>query len=510
MISKKSPIHFFFSAAIAVWAGFHAFGAVEHSGALPEGYRQLEFIQGDGKTAYFETDFTPCPSTDKIEAVVSVSDWLADLPTVFMAWASNAANAWGLFLRQSGGFRFDYGNESVKTAQPRLEMQVGVPYVFTIADGVLTCSGGIAGETKPTPFAGNAGGVMRIFAYKTGAVGHYGTHRLHSLKIWRNDTLIHDLVPALDEQGAATLVDVCDSPLTLTRYGTFASDLTVADIEPQPCPAGGQDCRPRVVVRAGYGAKLREGVDYTLAYANNTKSGLATATVTGIGAHAGKTASVRFAILPADKKRVEWMQGDGLSAYVETGFTPYPARDKVEAVVSIPNWNESNHSTIFWATTKGLQNGWGLLTVKNGGFWFPYGTAETGGKGDQSRTMADDMPYAFTIQNYSIVCSGGIDGQVKTSAFASDTAAAGGPIVFFAYNYSTGFSGHGTHKLHSFKVWRDGVLIHEFVPVIDENKDVTLFDASTEDAALTLTRHGSFTAGPIVKSRLSGMTIIFL
>lgn len=492
---------------VSAFAALVVFGFTRTAFAeLPDGYRKLEFIQGDGKSAYFETDFTPCPATDKIEAVVSVSDWLADLPTVFMAWAANASQAWGLFLRQSGGFRFDYGSD--KTVQPRLEMQVGVPYVFTIADGVLTCSGGIAGETKPTPFVGNAGGVMRIFAYKTGAIGHYGTHRLHSLKIWRNDVLIHELVPVLDGQNVATLVDVCSSPLTLTRYGTFASDLTVEDIGPQLCPAAGSDSRPRVVVRAGYGAKLKEGLDYTLAYANNTKSGLASVTVTGIGAHAGKTASVRFAILPADKKRVEWMQGDGSSAYVETGFTPYPARDKVEAVVSVPDWSV-NHLTVFWATTTALQNGWGLLTVKDGGFWFPYGTAETSGKGDEKRsTMVADSPYVFAIQNNSLVCSGGIDGQVKNPSVFSTPDAAGGPLVFFAYNYTNPkFSGYGTHKLHQFKIWRDGVLIHWFLPVIDKTRTVTLFDAATEGEALTLTHHGSFTAGPVIKPQ-SGLILL--
>lgn len=41
---------------------------------LPDGYRKLEFIQGDGKSAYFETDFTPCPATDKTNNERSVHE----------------------------------------------------------------------------------------------------------------------------------------------------------------------------------------------------------------------------------------------------------------------------------------------------------------------------------------------------------------------------------------------------------------------------------------------------
>lgn len=57
----------------------------------------------------------------------------------------------------------------------------------------------------------------------------------------------------------------------------------------------GRPLRPEVMVCA-LGSVLREGVDYTLSFANNTEPGTATVTVTGRGLCAGTTATASFEI----------------------------------------------------------------------------------------------------------------------------------------------------------------------------------------------------------------------
>ena len=88
----------------------------------------------------------------------------------------------------------------------------------------------------------------------------------------------------------------------------------------------GKDIKPSLVVKDG-STNLTEGVDYTVSYANNKNTGIATATITGIGKYSG-TQTKAFRIIPSKVNNVivknryqsaitlSWTQnGGGITAY---------------------------------------------------------------------------------------------------------------------------------------------------------------------------------------------------
>ena len=199
-------------------------------GMIPEGYTEIEYIQGDGSSSRILTDYVPQPNIDKIEAVVS-------FPTVDKTstiWctrgATSSTDSWTVFMVNDSGYKFrlDYGTSKNGYASP-LNVTAGVKYTITAEDKRIDVTGG----TQPASYeyskssSFTAGGPISLFAsYWNGTgnnVDHYGKHRLYSFKVWRSGELIHYFVPCKDSNGAATLVDICFSPATLIKSGTFGA-----------------------------------------------------------------------------------------------------------------------------------------------------------------------------------------------------------------------------------------------------------------------------------------------
>ncbi len=177
--------------------------------ALPAGYTQCEFIQGNGSNARIVTDYTPTPNYDKIEAVVSFpAGTLNQTQTIWCSRGATTTTAtWTLFVLNSSGykFRFDYGSTTGTALTPVLS-DTDVKYTVTADGNVFTWSGG-NGQTYTRIADFTAGGPLMLFAsYYNGTgnnLGNYGKHKLYSFKVWRSGTLIHNLVPVVRESDSA-------------------------------------------------------------------------------------------------------------------------------------------------------------------------------------------------------------------------------------------------------------------------------------------------------------------
>ena len=172
--------------------------------ALPAGYTQYSYIKGDGSSARIVmNDYTPTPNQDKIEAVVSFpAGTLDQSQCIWCARGASGANSWTMFMTISGGtnLRFDYKTAGTNFAASLSDTDV--KYTFTAAGPVFTWSGG-AGKTYSKVADYTADGPVMLFArYSDGVannLGSYGKFKLYSFKVWRSDTLIHNLVPAVRE-----------------------------------------------------------------------------------------------------------------------------------------------------------------------------------------------------------------------------------------------------------------------------------------------------------------------
>lgn len=205
------------------------FAAVSASAALPDGYVELRAIQGDGTSAYIATGYIPKPNIDRIEAKFRIDVRTGANSTLFCSRivTTAAINAWTIFSNLTTlGMRFDYLNnkDNFKTGFTNGQMvELSVSSnVVTFADGSTLVSG-----NPYDPYFTEAGSQMFLFGANQNAstaVSNWSKDILYSFKVYRNDVLIHDYVPAKrSSDGKIGLYDVVDDVFftNASPYGSF-------------------------------------------------------------------------------------------------------------------------------------------------------------------------------------------------------------------------------------------------------------------------------------------------
>ena len=191
---------------------------------LPDGYAPADWIKGDGETSDVSLDFIPNPQTDKVVIKLAITKG-AHKMFAFSAREDSKVAAWSLNLvadASSGNYllRLDYASEQVQqTTKPLLAPET--VYTCTLDRNELTCSNGKTVKATEVPGFDAAGGNLHLFC-TPGNTTSVGDFRLYSFQIYRNDVLIHDLVPAFDANGKPVLVDV-EGSLSVTMKGTFTA-----------------------------------------------------------------------------------------------------------------------------------------------------------------------------------------------------------------------------------------------------------------------------------------------
>lgn len=452
--------------------------------ALPEGYTPVGYVQGNGTDAYFVTDFKPNPQTDKMEFEIEVMSFAYD-ETLFSARANSQSDSWTLYLSSGGSaMRYDYAR--TKNTLSNRRRMVGTRYIFTVENNVFSWSGGEGAAPAAVSTFTQTSDVLQLFAANNnGTSSTFGRFRLFSAKIWRSGELIHNLKPVLDAQGNATLYDdVASGQLTVTRHGEFRSGKVFSfNLPPQPLPASGGACpHPTVTVGA---ATLAEGSDYQLSWSDNGAPGRASITVTGLNGYAGIEEISRFTVLPSGAQVATSIKGDGVATFIETGLSLNPQTDIIAAVLSFDD--NTAHGAVFSARSGTGGTPWALL-LGSDNFRYDYKSAGS----TQYRIFDTGSIYTFAAENNVLVWS---HGEGATASKDTSFVTPGGNLAIFAAQYSSapgGYNNLGNYWLSSFRIWRSGELIHDLVPIVDENNRVTLCD--NVDNPLTLTIHGAFRA----------------
>lgn len=71
------------------------------------------------------------------------------------------------------------------------------------------------------------------------------------------------------------------------------------------------------------------------------------------------------------------------------------------------------------------------------------------------------------------------------------------PIYLFGANFSGALNGAGKGKIYFFKLWQDGILIRDFIPVLDKDGVPCMYDL-VEHKFYYNAGTGDFVAGPII------------
>ena len=457
------------------------------SAALPEGYTRLQYIQSvrSGSTRIV-TNYTPQPNNDIIEAVfepvvtnVTQAIWCA-------RGKSATTSTFSLFLI-GDKFRYDYGDGTTATGTPFGMAEPGAVYSVVASNNVVTVNGVVGQTFEPVTYT--AGNPLMLFGryhnVTSQNLGDYADIKLYSFKVWRKGELIHNFIPCTDANGAATLYDAGTSPCTIAKEGTFtAGNAYVGAFEVEEVPNQVRltsAVTPEPVVKdPATHETLVKDQDYTLAYANNDTAGTATITITGKdgSAYAGKSETVYFNIY----QRTKSVNATG-SQYVSTGIVPGPTT----AVEMHFNTTNCAKNTIFFGAGPWNQD-------KTYQF---YQNAEH-----------TDGYYYFRGGNTSlgVRCENGMDASISISTDAADncrfqigrlvttktvalTYTGSDPLCIFS---GKGGANKSNFILYSFKMWKDGELVRDYIPVRGSN-NVGLFDCVE---AKLYVGSGTLIAGP--------------
>ena len=170
----------------------------------PAGYTRAECIQGDGRTCDVETDFIPNPQTDRFVFEVEFTEVSHNM-FVFCARRAAKDASWSLNVQAGYKLRFDYSSQQI---QDTTAYEPNVRYACEVASNVLSYASSEGSRTLTAtadPSFTEAGSALHLFC-APGNSASIGDFKLYSFKIYRNNALIHDLVPALNALGLKTLM----------------------------------------------------------------------------------------------------------------------------------------------------------------------------------------------------------------------------------------------------------------------------------------------------------------
>ena len=293
-------------AGLAAVAGFVIRFGFERLG----GYEPVDYIYGDGVSAWYETDYVPQPQTDRIVLDATLPELNANLGL----WCSRDATdsqhlkAYMPLYVHGTGLQFLY---DVGQTRPQSTALAGLTrYSFELyrnqlqwtLDGVpytLTATGNPNFLT-----AGGAVDLSAIYSVHSDATrSAYSSQKIHSFRVYRDGVLIHNCLPVRDANGEAFLYDTCENPMRLVKHGTFTAGAECRRGLVQPIPVqhyvGEREYHPSVTVTdAATGEDVSSSFD--LAYSDNTAPGLGRATLTGKAGTAfeGQRTDMMFKLVP--------------------------------------------------------------------------------------------------------------------------------------------------------------------------------------------------------------------
>ena len=217
--------------------------------------------------------------------------------------------------------------------------------------------------------------------------------------------------------------------------------------------------------------------DFDVAYANNDRAGVATVTATGKGEHAGEVFSRTFKIYGCIKS----ITSTG-TQYINTGIVP-GLTTAVE--MHFCTTNSTGANTSFFGAGR-YNQGSSYCLFHNGLYYFIGSVATT--LGYRYENGVDNVVSINT--NAANNCRLNVGGNTFTKTVSLAYSGSNNLHIFA----SSGGEQKSKFTLYSFKMWKDGELVRDFVPV-RSGSEVGLWDRVTS-AFFKNVGTGSFIAGP--------------
>ncbi len=362
---------------------------------------------------------------------------------------------------------------------------------------------------------------MYLFANHVGSTADYkSSAKLYSAKIWLDGDMKRDFVPCLDPNGEPALYDRVSK--SYFNKGSGSSDLRTGNPVSATLVVATSSFSVRAVrsvavaslangnATLSFGAP--NGSAYTLAWGYGATDGgtetnawdtfetlgtvAANATTQTLALPAGWGSTVshlRFFLLekplPSDATRLEYIESSG-TQWIDTGV-----RGRVgvsaEADVTCTSMgdqtilgsriddNDTRFNVIHWNASDFI------CGLGGHGYWYWAGrhVIEAGERHLVRSVMADG--------DQSIYLDGNLIGTPKTYRSAFDSKRS---MYLLTLHKGSGTIYPAHARLHSAKIWLDGILQRDFVPCRDANDEVCLYDLVSGEYFRNI-GSGSFAAG---------------
>ncbi len=261
---------------------------------------------------------------------------------------------------------------------------------------------------------------LYIFAGNTaGSLTQPTSYKLYSMKIYTNNVISRDFIPVLDSNNVACLYDKVTGGFFYNQgTGTFtAGNITGETVT-------GNKARKIVKGYVGVNGVARLVFNQPYKRLNYIESSGTQYINTGISGGSGNIGGyeIKFRVLGGDSS--SWCQ--------------YFAGDKTQSTAKI--YRSNSNVLCNW-------NGSGITA-------FSYSSTD-------DHTIIVKAPYAI------------VDGIVKSSAYAGYVWGSSTYYIFTAHGEQ---SLYGKMRLYHLKMWTNGNLVRDFIPVLDSNNVPCLYD----------------------------------
>ena len=347
-VVKKSAVRLL--AAAAILSAGVALAADEGIKPIP-GYDILEYLESSG-TQYIDTGVVYANDTKLTQRFCVVDFAGAQMQMGALDTVSGAYHRFHWGITSSGNYIVWAGiggnGQATRTAG---------------SDGWVNLTKDAAGSYDTD----DGHSTLAIFARNEGGTFTCGKFRVGQTCIWKNGLLVRNMVPARRKaDDVLGLYDYCKPKFYLNEgTGDFAAGpamnyLVLVKSLPdsqQSIDSAVEEYSPLPVVKDGQGNVLARGVDYSVVCTNNTRFGVGTCTISGLGDFAAApsiTAEFRIAPeakLPTDFQRLFYLETTATVHYVDTDIHPTAntritalaqmtakANTQVVGILDTPNW----------------------------------------------------------------------------------------------------------------------------------------------------------------------------
>lgn len=309
---------------------------------------------------------------------------------------------------------------------------------------------GLDGNTLATvtPYTG-ADGTRNILLFARWATNKeaYCYEKMYSTKIYVSDVLVRDFVPALDSNNVACLYEKVEGKF---YYNAGTGNFTAGSATGEPVLLGS---RARKIIRGYVG-------------------------------------------VPASYTPVEYIESTG-TQYIDTGFLPN-SNTSVILEAKIPSSRSSNITRFFESRNEAssVTGAFGVISFNDNNNLLQI-------RYDASISLSNaqlsiDVKHKISMQKNQLY----IDDVLKITAPAATFQTNYSLLIFGFHTPSAKQNVEGVYLLYSFKIYDNGTLVRDYIPVIDQDNVACLYE-QVEGKFYYNKGSGAFAAGSTTGSPVS-------